>query len=71
MENKNIKILAVLLVVAFVFYQFVYRPEHIKNVCLIAYPESAPHGGSGLPALPSLPSFEPDYNSCLRSYGLK
>ena len=67
MENKNSKIIVALLVVGFVFYYYVYRPEHIKQVCLMAYPESGPAGLN----MPSLPSFDPDYSSCLRSYGLK
>lgn len=68
MENKNTKIIVAFLVVGFVFYQYVYRPEHIKQVCLLAYPESAPV--SGAYTLPSL-GFSPDYDSCLGSYGLK
>lgn len=69
MENKNTKFIVTFLVVGFVFYQYVYRPEHIKQVCLLAYPESAPV--SGAYTLPSLLGSGPSYNSCLRSYGLK
>ena len=65
MENKNTKIIVALIVVGFAFYWYVYRPEHIKQVCLMAYPESGP-GSLSLPT-----PFAPNYSSCLRSYGLK
>ena len=63
--NIKINYLVLLLILGLIFYWFIYRPEHIKTVCRLAYPDSAPGGN-----VPSLPSLGPDYRNCLKSYGL-
>lgn len=72
MESKSLSTAQALLLLALLgvlFYWFIYRPEHIRQVCRIAYPDSAP--SSGNLDLPSLPSLGPSYSGCLKSYGIK
>lgn len=80
MENKNItkfhqitkdcRVVIILIALAsLIFYWYVYRPAHIREVCLLAYPQSAFGSGGILLELPSL-NPKPDYNLCLRRHGL-
>lgn len=72
-KNKKLILISTLfLVLASTFYWLIYRPEHIRQVCLMAYFDSVPTKHT-LPSLPELPSLNPapNYSSCLRSYGLK
>lgn len=69
MDAKDVyKLAGALLVVLGLVYWYAYRPAHIKDICLQAYPDSVPSRGS-LPRLPN-PFGPPDYSTCLKSHGL-
>ncbi|TAK59176.1 hypothetical protein EPO14_00910 [Patescibacteria group bacterium] len=65
-KTSPVNLILLIAACSLIFYLFVYRPEHIKEVCRLAYPDSVPVP-NGFHRLPSL---EPDYENCLKSYDL-